>query len=320
MVDRRDREVTALVRGLGAEVATWLLAARVPRAFNRVDVVVARVGSGVVPDRVEDVELRLRAEERGVRDPGAAQEVLGLAGDVPRVTAVRLTGQRVVHEEREVQGGVLAERVEHGRAGVRYQQHVRLVDLLEPADRGAVEHAAFGEDLVIEGLGRDREVLDGTRQVTEPDIDEFNLVVADELQDLIAVLEHQPSLNGVGTALAGTASAGIASAGTVLPGTVGLPPWAPQLAAALAATQSRPHGGSACGRNASEASCGQLPTRVPSVSHVLRLPAEKRLGCTEAQALQGLRNRPASRVAAGGEVPGLPAPGHFPAPGGTVGE
>ena len=35
--------------------------------------------------------------------PAAAQVVLGLAGDVARVAGVGLAGERVVHEEREVQ-------------------------------------------------------------------------------------------------------------------------------------------------------------------------------------------------------------------------
>ena len=234
VVDRRDREVAALVRGLGAEVPAFLLTPGVPGALDRVDVVVASVGPGVVAHRVEDVELRLRAEERGVPDPGALEERLGLAGDVPRVTGVRLAGQRVVHEEGQVQGRVLAERV-HDRAGrVGHQEHVRLVDLLEPPDRGAVEHAALGEDLVVERLSRDREVLDRPEQVTEPDIDELNLCIADELQYLVGVVEHQPSLNGAGTALAGTCC---------LPGL-------PRLKAAQRRPRrSWPLGGSACGRN-----------------------------------------------------------------------
>jgi len=37
-------------------------------------------------------------------------------------------------------------------------------------------------------------MLHGARQVAEPDIDEFDLVVADELQYLVGVREHQPSL------------------------------------------------------------------------------------------------------------------------------
>src|SRR6202007_2862146 len=93
----------ALVARLVAEVAARLVTAGVPGALDRVDEVEAGGRAGLAPRGVEDVELRLGAEVRGVADPAAAQVVLGLAGDVARVARVRLAGQRVVHEEREVQ-------------------------------------------------------------------------------------------------------------------------------------------------------------------------------------------------------------------------
>ncbi len=68
VVIRRHREVTLLVPHLVAEVAALLLATGVPRGRLGVDVVVALVGVVVVADRVEDVELRLRPEERSVGD------------------------------------------------------------------------------------------------------------------------------------------------------------------------------------------------------------------------------------------------------------
>ena len=103
VVHRRHREVAALVAGLVAEVAARLVAAGVPGALDRVDVVEALVRAGLVPGGVEDVELGLRAEVRGVGDAAAAQVVLGLAGDVARVAGVGLAGQRVVDEEGQVQ-------------------------------------------------------------------------------------------------------------------------------------------------------------------------------------------------------------------------
>ena len=197
VVHRRHREVPALVPGLVSQVAAVLVLAGVPGAFHGVDVVVALVRRGREAGRVEDVELRLRAEERRVPDPGTAQEVLGLAGHVARVPAVRCAGQRVVHEEREVQGLVRAERVEHRRGRVRQQLHVGLVDLLETADRRAVEHEAVGEDAVTEGLRGHGEVLHRPRQVTEPDVDELHVLRRDEAEDFLGTAEHQ-TLPGTG--------------------------------------------------------------------------------------------------------------------------
>ena len=71
-------------------------------------------------------------------------------------------------------------------AGVRQEQHVRLVDLLEPTDRGTVvEHQPVGENLRVERFDRHGEVLHSPRQVTEPDVDELHLVIADEIDHVV---------------------------------------------------------------------------------------------------------------------------------------
>ena len=192
VVHRRHREVAALEPGLVGQVVAVLFLAGVPRALERIDVVVALVRGGREAGRVEDVELRLGAEERRVADARAAQVVLGLAGDVARVPGVRRAGQRVVHEEREVQGLVRPERVEHRGGRVGQQLHVGLVDLLEPADRRAVEHEAVGEDPLTERRRGHGEVLHRSRQVAEPDVDELHVFLCDEAEDLLGTAEHQP--------------------------------------------------------------------------------------------------------------------------------
>ena len=150
VVDRRHGEVAALERHLVAEVAARLLAAGVPPALDRVDVVVLLVRVGPEADRVEDVELRLGAEVAGVGDAGGRQVLLGLARDVARVAAVGLAGDRVVHEEVDVERLVLAERVEPRGGRVGEQRHVGLVDGLEAADGRAVERGAVLEDVLAD--------------------------------------------------------------------------------------------------------------------------------------------------------------------------
>ncbi len=70
VVDRRHREVTALVARLVAAVAALLDAAGVPLALDRVDEVVAGILLGLEADVVEDVELRFGTEVDRVRDAG----------------------------------------------------------------------------------------------------------------------------------------------------------------------------------------------------------------------------------------------------------
>ncbi len=189
VVDRRDGEVAALVLDLvAADVA--LGGTGVPGAGLGVDVVVRGVGAGVEPDRVEDVELGLGAEERGVRDAGGGEVGLGLLGDVARVAAVGLAGHRVLDEEVDVEVLLLAERVEPGGGEVGDQGHVGLVDGLEAADRRAVEHQGLGRVERRRGYG---EVLQNAWQVAEADIDELHVVVLDELLHFGGVVEHPSS-------------------------------------------------------------------------------------------------------------------------------
>ena len=147
VVDRRHREVAALVVDLVAEVAAVLLAAGVPPALDGVDVVVALVRIGAEAHRVEDVELGLGAEVAGVGDAGRREVLLRLARDVARVAAVGLARDRVVHEEVDVERLVLAERVQPRGGGVGEQRHVGLVDGLEAADGRAVERDAVLQDV-----------------------------------------------------------------------------------------------------------------------------------------------------------------------------
>ena len=39
-------------------------------------------------------------------------------------------------------------------------------------------------------LDRDREVLHDARQVAEPDVDELDVLISDELQNLVGILKH----------------------------------------------------------------------------------------------------------------------------------
>ena len=131
-------------------------------------------------DVVEDEELRLGPEVGGVGDPGRLQVGLGLLGHVARVAAVGLEGQRVVHEAVQIERLVLAERVDHRRRRIGQQDHVGLVDLLKPADGGAVEAVALGERLLGQRVRRDGEVLHQSRKITKPEIDDLDPLVLHE--------------------------------------------------------------------------------------------------------------------------------------------
>jgi hypothetical protein len=184
VVHRRGGEVPLLRARLVAEVRSFL-GAGVPLPLHRVDSIEAAVGRGLEAHIVEDEELRLGSEVGGVGHPGGEQVLLRLLGDVARVAAVALTGDRVshvaVHDER-LPG---AERIEVRGVRIRDQDHVRFLDLLEPADRRAVEGVAVLELALVEHRSRDRHVLHHPRQVAEPQVDELDVLRLDQLEHLV---------------------------------------------------------------------------------------------------------------------------------------
>ena len=177
VVHGRGREVALLGPRLVAEVGP-LVGARVPLALDRVDPVHRTVGLRLEPHVVEDEELRLRPEVRRVGDPAGEEVLLRLLGDEPGVAAVALAGDGVgdvaVHDERLP----APERVEVGGGGVGHQHHVALLDLLEAADRRAVERVPVLELPLVEHRGRDRHVLHHAGQVAEPEVDELHALSA----------------------------------------------------------------------------------------------------------------------------------------------
>jgi hypothetical protein len=185
VVDRRHREVAPLHARLVAQVAALLDPAGVPHGGLGVEVVVALVGRRLEPHVVEDEELRLGAEVGRVGDPRRLEVGLGLGRDVARVAAVGLVGERVDDREVHDQGLLDAERVEVGRRHVGQELHVRLVDRLEPADRAAVEGLADGEEVLVQRVRRNVEVLHDPGQVTEPDVDELDVLALMIGQDLV---------------------------------------------------------------------------------------------------------------------------------------
>ena len=184
VVHRRGGEVALLGAGLVAEVRA-LVRAGVPLALDRVDPVHAAVRRGLEPHVVEDEELGLGAEVRGVGHPGGEEVLLRLLGDVARVAAVPLARDRIgdvaVHDERLP----ASERVQVGGGGVGDEDHVRLLDLLEAAHGRAVEGVAVLELALVEHPGGDRHVLHHPRQVAEAQVDELDALRVDQLQHLV---------------------------------------------------------------------------------------------------------------------------------------
>ena len=79
----------------------------------------------------------------------------------------------------------LRERVDERRLGVGDEQHVRLLDLLEPADRRSVEPEPVFEESFGELCRGDREVLHETRKVAEAEVDDLRTALLQQAQDVL---------------------------------------------------------------------------------------------------------------------------------------
>ena len=133
---------------------------------------------------VEHEELRLGSEVGDVGDAGGDQVLLGLLGDEPRVAGVRLAEHRIRDRADQRQGRARVVRVDERGRGVGNQQHVRLVDLLKAADRGAVETEAGLEVAGVQRADRQRHVLPRAGQVDELQIDHLDAALGGEVQHL----------------------------------------------------------------------------------------------------------------------------------------
>ena len=184
LVDWRNREVAALVWGLVGKVSALFGAARVPSCFRRVDEVHRTVLLVFVANVIEDEELCLRCEERGVCNTGAGEVSLCLLGNLTWVAAVDLTVARVVDVEQHDQGLLGAEGIEVGGGHIWDELHVGLVDRSEATDRRTIEELTVNEELLVDHRCWKVEVLLNTRKVGEAHVKELNIVVLDVLHNL----------------------------------------------------------------------------------------------------------------------------------------
>ena len=174
-VGRTNRKVPALEAGFVAEV--WLFdARRVPRAFDRIDLVVPLVLVLLVAHLVEDEKLGLRSDVAGIGDARLAQMRFGLARDMTRVAREVLTRHGIDDIGDDADRGPGKERIEAGRVGVRDRHHVRLVNALPSANRRPVEAQPLLERPLVPGLDRKGAMLPRSEHVDELQIDHLGFV------------------------------------------------------------------------------------------------------------------------------------------------
>ena len=86
--------------------------------------------------------------------------------------------------------GIVGERIDERRVGLRHEEHVALVDRLPAADAGAVEAQAVFEDVFVELVDGDREVLPDAGEIHEPQVDGLDVVLATHRQNCLWSHSH----------------------------------------------------------------------------------------------------------------------------------
>ena len=179
-----DRKVAALEARFVSEVRL-LDARRVPRAFDRVDLVVAAVLVLLVAHLVEDEELRLGTDVARVGDARVLQVLLGLPRDEPRIARERLSGHRIDDVGDDADGGPGEERIEARGVGVGHREHVGFVDAHPAADRGAVESESLGERVLVQMFDGEGAVLPTAEHVDEFQVHHLGFVLLGEREEVI---------------------------------------------------------------------------------------------------------------------------------------
>jgi len=184
VVHGRHGEVALLVARLVAEVGPvrGALASRVPGPRFGVDEVVAVVVALVEADRIEKEKLELGADVDGIAGPRLLHVRFRLLGDVARVAGVGLARDRILDVADEHEGGHGGIGIHLGRRRVGNEQHVRLVDGLEAADRRAVEAQPIRENALAQLGDGNGEVLPEAGEIDEAKIDDPGALLLGHLQ------------------------------------------------------------------------------------------------------------------------------------------
>ena len=181
-IHRRHREVTAFHARAVAQVAPLELGVGFPSRLLRGDGVRGAGDVHLPAHVVEDEELRLGPEIGRVADARGGQVLLGELGGGARIAAVRLHGARLHDVATQVDGGFVAEGIQHRGRVVWQQDHVGLVDGLPTRNGRAIEHEAVGEHVFVHALGRHGGVLLLAPWVGEPQVHPLGVLVLNQLQ------------------------------------------------------------------------------------------------------------------------------------------
>jgi len=183
-IDRRNREVTALGARTVAQVAGFVFGTHVGRQFGAVEDETCVVRVGIEANIVEHEEFGFGTNVNGVSESTRLDVGFCLLGRHARVAVVAFAGDRVDDVAEDCHGGLSKERVHVSGFRIEDQHHVGLVDGLPAGNGRAVESNAFSEHVFVNKCSVHGDVLHLTARVGKAQIDEFNVLFLNFLQDV----------------------------------------------------------------------------------------------------------------------------------------
>ncbi len=183
-VGRRNGEVTFLIANLVGQVGI-LVTAGVPQAFRGIHGIEAAVHGLVELHVVENKEFGFRAPVGDVGDAGGLQVIFGFLRHIPGVAGVGFTGDGIDRVTGQDQSGCLKEGIDESGIRIRNQEHIGLVNGLEPADGGTIKTLPILENVLVKKFHGRGGVLPNTGKVHETEIDVFHVLLFDQIHDFL---------------------------------------------------------------------------------------------------------------------------------------
>src|SRR5882724_6134172 len=141
----------------------------------------------VETDIVEDEELCLGSEERGISHARRGQIHFGLLGDVARIAVVALLGHGIDDVSNQDQRWRLGEGIHDEPVRIGDQEHVALVNGRPAPNRRAIHAEAVFEGRLLELLNGIGNVVPQSRKIGEAQVEHARAVLLGKLQDCFSV-------------------------------------------------------------------------------------------------------------------------------------
>src|SRR5260370_37853492 len=189
-IERRKRNVAFLVANMVSEIRIAVLTIRVPDRLRIVYRKTSRVSLVLKTHVVEDKAFGFRSKIDCIGDARGLQIAFSPMPYAAWIEPIAFPGDRIDDVGNQAQSLYLHERVDPVTVRIRHQEHVGFVDRCPPAQTRTVETETFVERLFRELFDRKRQVMPGSDQICETNIDVGRLFIGGKLQHIFGTHKY----------------------------------------------------------------------------------------------------------------------------------